>query len=162
VHLKDFTMYLRNEGAGNTGKHAPVKNYFYCECAAGGWMFHPLSTNVLFPHCWLQSLLTSKHPTHPPHPTHHRVLQRQLWRWVKCCASPCLVINSSLGARLVPSRCTSTIQHWRCTQISEYQSDPPTPLLSTNADTGGLVTDTWQEWEWKKLQFLQKRFGELH
>lgn len=29
VHLADFTAWLRNEGAGNTGKHNAVKSYFY-------------------------------------------------------------------------------------------------------------------------------------
>jgi hypothetical protein len=33
-HLRDFTMWLRNEGPGNTGKHRPVGNFFYCERAA--------------------------------------------------------------------------------------------------------------------------------
>lgn len=37
-HLKDFTMYLRNEGPGNTGRHQPIRNYFYwCYNAVGGW-----------------------------------------------------------------------------------------------------------------------------
>jgi hypothetical protein len=31
-HLRDFTMWLRNEGGGNTGKHRPINNYFYCGC----------------------------------------------------------------------------------------------------------------------------------
>ncbi|KAI8474575.1 MAG: hypothetical protein J3K34DRAFT_407464 [Monoraphidium minutum] len=54
-HLQDFTFWLRNEGPGKTGKHRPVKNFFYY--------------------------------------------------------------------------------------------------------TGGLVTDSWHEFEWPKLQYLQKRFG---
>lgn len=28
-HLKDFTMWLRNEGPGNTGRHNPIRSYFY-------------------------------------------------------------------------------------------------------------------------------------
>ncbi|KIZ06214.1 hypothetical protein MNEG_1745 [Monoraphidium neglectum] len=58
-HLRDFTMWLRNEGPGNTGKHRPVGNFFY----------------------------------------------------------------------------------------------------SNSGDTGGLVKDTWHEWEWEKIRYLQQRFG---
>lgn len=28
-HLKDFTMWLRNEGPGNTGRHNKIQSYFY-------------------------------------------------------------------------------------------------------------------------------------
>lgn len=62
-HLKDFTMWLRNEGPGNTGKHRPIRNFFY-------WCY-----------------------------------------------------NANSG------------------------------------DTGGLVTDSWHEFEWSKIRFLQQRFG---
>lgn len=34
-------------------------------------------------------------------------------------------------------------------------------LLPPNSDTGGLVTDSWHEFEWQKLTFLQRRFGEV-
>lgn len=36
-HLKDFTMWLRNEGPGNTGRHNPIRSYFYwCYNAVSG------------------------------------------------------------------------------------------------------------------------------
>jgi hypothetical protein len=40
-HLKDFTIWLRNEGPGNTGKHNPIKSYFYCERSAGAFAARP-------------------------------------------------------------------------------------------------------------------------
>lgn len=38
-------------------------------------------------------------------------------------------------------------------------AQPRPPPHQTRADTGGLVKDSWHEYEWKKINFLQKRFG---
>jgi hypothetical protein len=32
-------MWLRNEGPGNTGKHRPIRNFFYCETSGPGQRF---------------------------------------------------------------------------------------------------------------------------
>ena len=37
-------------------------------------------------------------------------------------------------------------------------SSPPLPGMFA-ADTGGLVKDSWHEFEWQKLAFLRRRFG---
>lgn len=45
------------------------------------------------------------------------------------------------------------------TQRNATHHHHPKRRRRQNADTGGLVTDSWHEFEWKKLRFLQQRFG---
>jgi hypothetical protein len=81
---------------------------------------------------------------------------------------PTLAVSPGAGARPPPARRPLALPSLPRPALESPSSrshspaaspSPCRPSLNNLPDTGGLVDDSWMNFEWKKLIYLQRRFG---